>query len=123
MTEIPKNSEWFSKRLGVSFEENRAIITFAHPLTEGPVRTIELSTSFVVEHGEPLYIGLINIHQEDPTVLPKVVEDIRQFRDEAVIFPAQDILLWSAIMGIEDIIEGRDDRPPGHTWRLHVPKD
>ncbi|MBI2442846.1 MAG: hypothetical protein HYV40_02975 [Candidatus Levybacteria bacterium] len=120
----PGTHDQNSANVAVIFKKKSALISFDHepgfPTRIGGEVTPSTRTTFVVKHGEPVYLGLINIHRENPTILPRLIAGIKEFREQAVIFPAQDVLLWTAILGIEDIIEGRDDRPPGEVWGIEV---
>ncbi|MFH1636996.1 MAG: hypothetical protein ABIB71_01060 [Candidatus Woesearchaeota archaeon] len=66
---------------------------------------IEEATLFIVTVGHPLYVGLSFVHQRAPYVLPKLIEDLRQYREKYVLQENQEELIQHTVGGLEGIIE------------------
>lgn len=72
---------------------------------------IPVTTTFVVSRGQPLYIGLETIHQDNPNVLPTLVNDLIKYRETHLLDKRQSVLLRRAVKGLQEIIEPKEKLP------------
>ena len=64
----------------------------------------EVITYFRVKLCEPLYIGLLDIHQRVQYVLPNLVEDLKNYSKQKNIKGTNKKLIQYAINGLEEIL-------------------
>jgi hypothetical protein len=63
--------------------------------------------------GQPLYIGVWGVHQENPRALPKAMEWINYFKDNFVSDNQHRELLDWTLEGFDQIINPKGPLPPG----------
>ncbi len=71
-------------------------------LREGELQ--ELITGFRVKLGKPLYIGLSNVHQKAPYVLPRLIEDLQKYEKKHKLRKEKSKLIHHAIDGLKEIV-------------------
>lgn len=59
--------------------------------------TFPVTTRFIVKPGEPLYFGLTVIHFQNRGVVPKLITDLAQYRDQHKLEEPQALLLHQAL--------------------------
>lgn len=67
-------------------------------------------THWLVRKGQLPYMGLAVIHQDDQNVLPNVLEDLLQYRENHKLLPSRALLLWQAVNGLSGIISLEEER-------------
>jgi hypothetical protein len=72
------------------------------------------TTGFIKKLGKPLYIGLDVLHQEAPYVLPKLIEDLRNYEADQNLGDKETILIKEVIAGLKGIVNNKyEDWKPG----------
>lgn len=106
-----------SRFLKINFEGDNLSVEFVHPSNTKELpsqfaslyqdsEVIPARTSFIVERGKPLYIGLVILHEQNPSVLPKLIDGLSEYRASHKLSKRQSLLLFSVITGLKNIVEG-----------------
>jgi len=65
---------------------------------------IPSQTMFTVKKGQELYIGLGMLHQENPTIIPRVIDDLKAYKLLKQLDEQQGGLVDYAIQGLQNIL-------------------
>lgn len=91
--------QWrFSQKLGKEVHRDEIEVDPAGVMVKG-------TTGFIKKLGKPLYIGLDVLHQTAPYVLPRLIEDLRNYEADQNLGDKETILIKETITGLKKIVD------------------